>query len=262
MEIVPKKALGQHWLHDPVSLAAITDAADVQTSDVVLEIGAGLGTLSTELLKRGARVMAVEYDETLVNNLRNSFSSNPNFSITHADIRQFDFGILPEPYKLVSNIPYYLTAYLFRLLSDELTHKPTQSAILVQKEVAERICALAGQHSVLSLAVQYYYDTSLGSVIPAKLFTPPPKVDSQILCLQLRNHPLFSGTDDKQLFRIIKIGFSHRRKKLSSNLISGLKISRESIESIFNSAEILPTARAQQLSIEDWHHIYLALNRG
>ncbi len=259
MNITPKKSLGQHWLHDQAALTAICEAAEIRSGDTILEIGAGLGTLSSQILTYGVHLIAVEYDETLVAYLRDEFQTVPDIAIEQADIRGYDFSVLPESYKIVANIPYYLTAYLLRILSSEQINRPSRAVLLVQEEVAQRVCAQPGQSSVLSLSVQYYYEATLGQRVAAQLFTPPPKVNSQILCMSHRSQPLFNDVNSKDLFQIIKIGFSHRRKTLVNNLSAGLHLPRQSFIPLLEAAHIPITARAQQLSIEQWHTIYLGL---
>lgn len=131
------KNLGQHWLHDETSLQAMCDAASIATGDVVLEIGPGLGTLTAALLDRGARVVCVEFDVHLIPGLKKKFAKNPLFSIVHQDILRFDFSTLPSGYKVVANIPYYLTSNLLRRMH-EATHPYSKAALLMQKEVADR----------------------------------------------------------------------------------------------------------------------------
>lgn len=253
---IPKKSLGQHWLHDTASLQAMCDAADVHDGDVVLEIGPGLGTLTDVLLQRKAEVTALEYDETLTVKLTKKYANHPSIQIVQGDIRTYDFGNMPEVYKIVANIPYYLTANLMRILTDESTHKPTRAALLVQKEVAERVAARPGDMAFLSVAAQFYYEVSLDALVPAELFTPPPKVDSQILVLNRREMPLFTDVDSAKFFRLAKAGFAARRKKLRSSLSAGLHISKPAAEQLLAKAGISPDLRAQALSLEDWYAIY------
>jgi 16S rRNA (adenine1518-N6/adenine1519-N6)-dimethyltransferase len=258
-----KKSLGQHWLHDEESLNAICDAARVRMGDTVLEIGPGLGTLTEKLLVRGAEVIAVEFDHSLAKDLQknllkhkssNSKTRSWKLSVIEADILKFDFGSLPPNYKVVANIPYYLTSNLLRIMSEAPNHFSVAS-LLVQKEVAERVCANPGDMSLLSVSVQLYCDTSLDRIVPAALFTPPPKVDSQILILEHLGKPRFE-VETKQFFRLVKAGFSERRKMLRSSLSGGLGITKVEAEELLQKADIDPTLRAQALSLVDWEKIY------
>lgn len=253
-KIEPKKSLGQHWLEDKASLEAICDAAEVSPKDVVLEVGPGEGSLTASLLSRGAEVVAVELDERLAGNLKKRFKEKA-FTLNMLSILDFDFGQLPANYKLVANIPYYLTNHLLRLLT-EISNKPSVCVLLVQKEVAERVAAKPGEMSVISVAAQLYYQASLGVVVSAHLFTPPPKVNSQILILKKRAQLPLEVKDEKQFFKIVKAGFSARRKKLRSSLAGGLGISKDEAERLLRSAGIDPNLRAQNLSLDDWYKLY------
>lgn len=252
----PKKHLGQHWLRDSEALKAMVTAADVSAGDTVVEIGPGLGTLTTELVKVATKVIAVEFDELLATELPFRVPAE-NLEVIQADILKFDFGSLPKNYKVVANIPYYLTSNLLRQLCESL-NPFSQAALLVQKEVAERVSANAGQTSLLSISVQFYAQVELGRVVPASLFEPPPKVDSQILKLTYRNEPLFPEVDSKKFFRLVKAGFSERRKKLRSSLSGGLGITKDEAEALMQEAKIDPNLRAQALSLDDWHRLYKA----
>ena len=251
-----KKSLGQHWLRDSVILEAMCVGADIQHGDAVLEVGPGTGTLTKKLLQRSAHVYAVELDESLETNLKKSFAGQ-YFDLYIGSILEFDFNVLPEGYKLVANIPYYLTNHLLRLIS-ETSHPPLRAALLVQKEVAERVAAEPGQMSLLSVTTQFYWQVELGSIVPAELFSPPPKIDSQILLLTRRPKTLFE-VDEKKFFQIVKAGFSARRKKLRSSLSGGLGLDKKTAENYLQSADIDPNKRAQELSLEDWHRIYVSL---
>lgn len=249
----PKKSLGQHWLHDSFSLQAMCDAAGVEQGDTVLEIGPGLGTLTSELLDRGARVVAVELDERLSADLIQKFEGKP-VQIHQESILTFDLTQLPPQYKVAANIPYYLTSNLLRLMS-ETPNPPSQAALLVQKEVAERVASHPGGMSLISVAVQFYNDVSLGEEVPAYLFTPPPKVDSQILILKRRPKPLFD-VDEKQFFQVVKAGFSARRKTLLNALSGGLRLAKSEVRTWLEAAEIQPERRPQELSLQEWHRLY------
>jgi 16S rRNA (adenine1518-N6/adenine1519-N6)-dimethyltransferase len=252
-EAIPKKSLGQHWLHDEKTLQSIVDAAEVQSGDIVLEVGPGLGTLTRQLLTRGAKVTAVEFDENLAKLLQES-PLGEDLTVVHDDILRFDFTQMEPGYKVVANIPYYLTSNLIRLMC-ESPSQFSQAAILIQKEVAERVAAEPGSMSILSVSTQYYCEVGLGPVVRAELFTPPPKVDSQVLILNARPDPLFSDVDTKHFFRIVKAGFSQKRKTLQNALSGGLAISKEDAKQLLDSAGIAPTQRAQALSLSQWHDL-------
>jgi len=254
-----KKALGQHWLTDPASLEAMCAAVDVGGEDTVLEIGPGLGTLTALLVKKAREVIAIELDQKLAGELPTRVAAS-NLRVVEADILRFNLSELPAGYKVVANIPYYLTSNLIRVLSESKT-PPSQVALLVQKEVAERVTANPGGMSLLSVTAQWYWEVSLGRVVPAALFTPPPKVDSQILILKHRAQPLVAGVNEASLFRIVKAGFSQRRKTLLNSLGAGMHIGRDEMAAVLISAGIDPAARAQTLSLEQWAQLYKSLTR-
>jgi 16S rRNA (adenine1518-N6/adenine1519-N6)-dimethyltransferase len=252
----PKKSLGQHWLHDLDALRAIVAAADIKPGDIVLEIGPGLGTLTKELCKVATKVIAVEFDELLASELPFRVPDE-NLEVRQGDILTFDFTSLPKGYKVVANIPYYLTSNLIRRMC-ESANPFSMAALLVQKEVAERVCAAPGQTSLLSISTQFYCKVGLGPVVLAELFTPPPKVDSQVLMLEFRTEPLFKDVDEVKFFRLVKAGFSERRKKLRSSLSGGLQIDKTAADALLAKAGISGDLRAQNLSLEQWHELYLA----
>lgn len=233
----------------------MVEGASVQSGDVVLEIGPGLGTLTDQLLSTDANVIALEYDAELFRVLQKKYATVENIRVQEGDIRTYDFSVLPAGYKIVANIPYYLTANLFRKLVDD-DHKPEVAALLVQKEVAERASARPGQMSFVSVALQLFYYVSLGEIVPAYLFEPAPKVDSQILILSRRKAPLFADVELAQLFNILKAGFAQRRKKLRSSLSAGLGIGKSDIELWLKRADVSPAARPQELSLEQWYNLY------
>lgn len=249
-----KKSLGQHWLEDTATLVAMCEAAELGPKDTVLEIGPGIGTLTRELVQRADRVIAVEFDESLAKTLPLTVQAT-NLQVVHADILSFDLSKLPPGYKVAANIPYYLTSKLLRRLS-EAANPPEVMALLVQKEVAERIAALPGDLSLLGVSVQYFYEAVLGPVVPAMLFTPPPKVDSQIVKLIRHQKPLFADVNEQLFFRLVKAGFSARRKKLRSSLSGGLGISKKEAVGLLEKAYIDPDLRAQALSLEQWYMLY------
>ncbi len=254
---MPNKSLGQHWLHDRDVLAHIADLAEVGPDDTVLEIGPGLGTLTSELLRRAGRVVAVEFDPDLARKLPAQFPGK-NLEVINSDILSFDLSRMPAGYKVVANVPYYITGKIINMLTiNALTNSnPPQSAVLlVQKEVAERLAAKPGDMSILAVSAQVFADVSLGDIVPAELFTPPPKVDSQVVSLKFRPTPLVAQEDMKSFFRVVRAGFSEKRKKLRSSLAGGLGISKQDAEALLQNAEISPDSRAEQLSIDDWLNI-------
>jgi 16S rRNA (adenine1518-N6/adenine1519-N6)-dimethyltransferase len=260
MEGNPKHSLGQHWLYDDVSLTAMVQAARIGQSDTVLEIGPGLGTLTAKLVDAAKQVIAVEVDQELADGLPARITSS-NLQVLSEDILRFDLSRLPENYKVVANLPYYLTSHILRLLCESRTPF-SEAALLVQKEVAERVCAEPGSCSLLSISVQFYAEASLGMVVPAELFTPPPKVDSQILALKYYQTPRYPDVDTKLFFRIVKAGFSQRRKTILNSFSAGLHLERSEAIELLEAAGINPGVRAQALSLDQWHDLYKVVKTG
>lgn len=253
-----KKSLGQHWLTDLDSLQAMCVAAEVQDGDMVLEIGPGLGTLTELLVHQAKYVVAVEFDKKLAADLPKRVKAD-NLEVVSQDILSFDFTEMPPEYKVVANIPYYLTSNLIRVLS-ESSNPPSTAVLLVQKEVAERVAAKPGDMSILSVTAQFYWQVSLGREVPAELFTPPPKVDSQILILKRRPELAFPDVDVKQFFQLVKAGFAQRRKTISNSLSGGLRLGRDEVLPRLEAAGLEPGVRAQTLSLEEWHRLYQAFH--
>ena len=244
------KALGQHWLQDRLILSDIAEAADINDDDTVLEIGPGLGTLTSELLKRARNVVAVEFDPDLARKLPGQFPGK-DLRVIHQDILSFDLSTLPKRYVVVANVPYYITSKIVqKLMTAE--NRPRVAVLLVQKEVAERIAAQPGDMSILAVAAQVYAEASLDIEVPREFFTPPPKVDSQVVVLTTRSQPLVSGETERAFFRMVKAGFSAKRKKLRSSLSGGLAISKSQAETLLSGASISPDVRAEDLSIAEW----------
>ncbi len=250
--IKPKKGLGQHFLIDQASLEAIIAAASVRPSDTVLEIGPGLGVMTTLLVERAKRVVAVEADGTLAELLTRRHPAN--LEVMAESILDFDLRQMGLEYKVVANLPYYLTSKIFQLLFEAET-PPSQMAVLVQREVAERITAGPGDMSVLALTVQYYAQARLVAVLGRHKFWPAPKVDSAILQVVRRPQPVFAAEPGK-LFRLIKAGFGERRKMLRNSLAGGLNASPELVSQLLAQAGIASTARAQELELADWQRLY------
>jgi len=255
------KSLGQHWLRDREILDAIAFSAEIEDGDFVLEIGPGLGTLTSSLLKfagKNGRVLSVEFDENLAKKLPAQFPGK-NLEIINADFLDFDLSKLPKNYKVAANVPYYITSKIVeKLLTSE--NKPSVAALLVQKEVAERMAAKAGELSILAIASQIYAEVSLDILVPRDFFTPPPKVDSQVVVLKSREHnmiEIFNSKNnceisEKEFFRIVKAGFAAKRKKIAKSLSANLAISKEQTAEILEKCKISPDLRAQDLNIEEW----------
>ena len=247
MSLKNNKSLGQHWLKDRMILDEIADEAmlDAKSQPLCLEIGPGLGTLTSSLLKRFPKVLAIEFDSRLAKNLPNSFPGK-NLEVLNDDILRFDLGQISEDYVVAGNIPYYITSPIIEKL---LTAKtlPKKIALLIQKEVAERILADPGRHTYLSLAVQNYAVAEPGILVPKDYFTPPPKVDSATIVLTPREKPLVG----EEVLRFIKRGFSSPRKKLIKNL----PYDREKLERVFDELGLDKNARPSDLDHAEWQKL-------
>lgn len=246
----PKKSLGQHWLKDRDVLIGIAEEAEITAEDTVLEIGPGLGTLTSELLRRAEKVIAVELDGELAQKLPGQFPGT-SLEVINQDILTYNLTQLPKGYVVVANVPYYITSKIIQLLTTS-SNPPRTIVLLIQKEVAERIVAKPGDMSILAVSAQIYADVRLGGVVPAELFTPPPKVDSQVVILNMLPEPKVAEENMKKFFRVVKAGFSAKRKKLRSSISSGLHISKPEAEQLLTSAGINPDNRAEELSVDDW----------
>lgn len=249
-----KKSFGQNWLRDDYTLDLIVDSAGLTLTDTVLEIGPGLGTLTNKLVQKAGKVVAVEADQDLIPYLLDQAAKVNNLDIVVGDILKYDLRKLPDNYKVVANIPYYLTSNLIRTLL-EANNPPTVMVLLVQKEVAERIVAVPGQMSVLSFGVQYYAEAEIVAPVAKELFDPVPKVDSAIIKITRRDQPVFEA-DTKKLFKLVKAGFGEKRKMLRNSLSGGLQLSTAEVESLLKNAGLKPTSRSQELSILDWQKLY------
>jgi 16S rRNA (adenine1518-N6/adenine1519-N6)-dimethyltransferase len=247
------KNLGQHWLKDPKILEKICEYADLSSEDFVIEIGPGLGTLTSKLLKSGAEVLAVEYDPKLAKDLVASFPNKPTLKVQNSDIRIFNFEELQPGYKLVTNLPYYISGIFFRILID-IKNKPQIAVILVQMEVAQKMAESPelGASNKLAMLAAYYYRTELGIKVSAKSFSPPPKVTSQVIILTPREEPLFPRVNFKDYSRFVKFAFSSPRKTLENNLAAGLHVSKEEVAEILKPLNLTAETRAEQLSLEQW----------
>lgn len=250
------KSLGQNFLQDVSALENIVLAAEIQEDDCVLEIGPGLGSLTRYLAVSAKEVTAIELDPDMLPPLRAVLTPHQNVRVVHGDILKTAISeIIHKPdYLVVANIPYYITSAVIRHLL-ESDPKPRRIVLTIQKEVAERICAKAGDLSLLALSVQVYGKPSIAAIIPADSFHPAPKVDSAILRIDIYNEPLIPNELLKTFFNLIKAGFSQKRKTLRNSLSSGLRIKTTESEALLTSAGIDFMRRAETLSIDEWRII-------
>lgn len=250
----PQQAAGQNFLLDEHVAEAMVDAAGIVEGQKVLEIGPGLGILTQALHNRGANVIAVELDSRLYPYVKKKFAAQDTVRIIHDDIFKVNLNEIFKDgeYALVANLPYSATSLVFRNFLT-LTPRPTSLTVMIQREVAQRICAQPGDMSMLALTVQYYCQPALLFDVPPSKFFPTPKVTSSILhCSDLRS---VDNTVDKALFRLMRAGFSSRRKKLSNSLSSSLSIPTAQIEEKMAKISLSLDSRAQELTIEQWQEL-------
>lgn len=245
MSLKNNTSLGQHWLKNREILEEIADSSALGIAEKCIEIGPGLGTLTSSLLKRFDKVIAVEFDVRLAENLPKSFPGK-NLEVINADFLKFDLDSIEGPYVVAGNIPYYITSPIIEKI---LTTKnlPKRVVLLIQKEVAERIAD--EKESMLSLFVKNRADVELGVYVPREEFTPPPKVDSQVIILN-PHEPKY----DDELFKIIRLAFSAPRKKLLHNLLP-LK-SKEELVKIFEKTGVSVDARPADLHLDDYSRLF------
>jgi 16S rRNA (adenine1518-N6/adenine1519-N6)-dimethyltransferase len=252
-----KKHLGQNFLNDPLVIQETINAADISPSDTILEIGPGKGVLTQSLLQKAKEVIAVEIDEDLLPNLKSQF---PDLTLVHDDALKFTPP--STPYKIVANIPYYITSPLLNhyLLEQFQSGNPPETIVfMVQKEVAEKILAEKGKHSVLSLQVHIFGDPELICTVPKTAFTPEPKVDSAVIKITVHSKPKIQA-DLKKLFWLIHMSFAQKRKKLTNNLANAFKKPTSEVRTILESLKIDPDIRAEALTLEEWERLYLSFS--
>ena len=255
------KSLGQNFLQDPLALEKIVAAAQIQPTDTVLEIGPGLGSLTRYLAKAAKEVIAVELDRKLLAPLKAVLAPYPNARVIQGDILELPLGDLINTthYLVVANIPYYITSAVIRHLLESAA-KPRRIILTIQKEVADRICAKPGDMSLLALSVQIYGLPRVEARIPAEAFFPAPKVDSAVLSIDVYPAPQVKEELLETFFKLIKAGFSQKRKTLRNSLSAGLHISPPAAEEMLAKASIDSKRRAETLSIEEWERISEVVN--
>ncbi|MFH1375736.1 MAG: 16S rRNA (adenine(1518)-N(6)/adenine(1519)-N(6))-dimethyltransferase RsmA [Patescibacteria group bacterium] len=251
----PDHALGQNFLVDEEILQKIVDAAELKDSDEVIEIGAGVGTLTRELAGRSRAVTALEFDRNIFPVLQENLKGLTNVDLQNLDVRKFTPPA--RDYKLVANIPYYLTSPILRQFFVETMIRPSLAVLLVQREVAEKICD-PQKLSVLALEVKIFADPEIVEIVKAESFLPSPKVDSAILKIVSRQQAAVSEKDLPDFFQIMHAGFHSPRKKIRGSFASGLPQKKEVAEQILEDAGINLEKRPEDLEIEDWRKILTA----
>ncbi|MEK7124417.1 MAG: 16S rRNA (adenine(1518)-N(6)/adenine(1519)-N(6))-dimethyltransferase RsmA [Patescibacteria group bacterium] len=262
----PSKRFGQNFLIDKRILSKIIEAAEIKPTDTILEVGPGVGTLSQELAKKAEKVVAIEKDPKMTEILQETLKEYKNVQILQGDIlKNFkfdDFKLISNfkfqisNYKVVANLPYYITSPVIRMFL-EAKNQPEMMVLMVQKEVAQRICAKPPKMSLLSVSVQFYSSPKIISYVSKNCFWPSPKVDSAILKIAPRNYAETraesrGNINSKLFFSIVRAGFSQPRKQLAGNFSKQLKKDKKIIELWLSKNNINPKQRAETLSIQDW----------
>jgi 16S rRNA (adenine1518-N6/adenine1519-N6)-dimethyltransferase len=264
-DLQAKKGLGQHFLVNSGILKNITRAADLAPSDLVLEVGPGIGVLTHALVELAGWVIAVELDTPMAEALKETLKPHENYSIFNRDILDIEPGelILQEKakfppalagrtdYKLVANLPYYITQPIIRHFC-EAKLKPKMMIIMVQKEVAQNIVAKPGDLRILAISVQFYGKPEIMGYVPAGNFFPVPKVDSAILKISLYPEPRYKVTGEKHFFKIVRAGFCATRKQIANSLAQGLGLPKPEVIALLEKAGVAPTLRPETLTLEEW----------
>ena len=249
----PNKSFGQNFLIDRSVLERMVEAAGIEADDQVLELGAGTGVLTRELARRARRVVAVELERDMLTLLEEMTSTLPNVELLARNLLYLDPQdvFAQEPYKLVANLPYYITAPTFRHFL-ESGNKPRLLVVMVQYEVAQRMVAGPGDMSLLGVSVQFYGQPSIVARVPARAFYPAPKVDSAILRVDVHDHVPLTQEERDGFFRLAQAGFAERRKQLHNSLTHHLHRKNEEVRACLVAANIDPSRRAETLTIDEW----------
>ena len=266
-----KKSLGQNFLKSKQAAHSIIRAANITPGNIILEIGPGKGFLTKELLASVAhvgsgKVIAVEKDDALVPFLQELFAkeiATGMFQLIHADILPWkpeEHGLADHSYKLIANIPYYITGAIVRKFLGNAKSQPERMVLMLQKEVAERISARDGKESLLSLSVKAYGNPHYIEKVAAKYFSPEPNVDSAILLIENISREFFTDISEETFFNLIHLGFAHKRKQLVGNL-AGENLPRETILKVFKEIGIPDKARAEDISLPQWKELAKHLQR-
>jgi len=259
-----RKGLGQHFLVDKAVLNRIVSEADLAPTDVVIEVGPGLGVLTGELSRRAGRVIAVELDNKLAAILNQVMASFKNVTIINEDVlkvepaallAEIDFKELSKSYKVVANLPYYITSPVLRHFL-ESERKPDVMIVMVQKEVAEDIVGRPGRRSLLSISVQLYGQPEIVDYVPAGCFYPAPEVDSAVLKVTPYPQPAVDIDDTEGFFTMVRAGFSAARKQIGNSLAQGLGVSKDEALVLLSVAGISPQRRAETLTLEEWAQLW------
>jgi 16S rRNA (adenine1518-N6/adenine1519-N6)-dimethyltransferase len=255
-----RKGLAQHFLVDGGVVKQILNAAELSSSDTIVEVGPGLGVLTEELVKSAGKVIAIELDQHLTELLKERMTSYSNLIVINGDMLKTDPTQLLEScgiidYKVVANLPYYITGAVIRHFL-EASMKPRMMVLMVQREVAKQITAKPGEMSLLSVSVQFYGAPKIAAKVPARAFYPTPEVDSAVLRIDVYPQPKVAVDNANEFFRLVKAGFSTNRKQLVNSLANGLVLPKAEILPLLEKSSIDPKRRAETLTIEEWGRLF------
>ena len=254
-DLRPKKGLGQNFLISERLLESIVAAAELIPEDEVLEVGAGLGTLTYRLAQECRRVVALELDERLLPLLRDTLSAFHNVELVHGDVLSLEPGdLISSPYKVVGNLPYNITSAVLRHFL-EAQVRPTLLVATVQREVAERIVARPGDMGLLTVSVQFYSTPHIVAKAPPGAFYPSPRVHSAVIRLEVQAKPGVEVDDVQRFFQVVRAGFAQRRKQLRNSLSHGLALPVDEVVAALRRAGIDETQRPQELSLDQWGRV-------
>jgi 16S rRNA (adenine1518-N6/adenine1519-N6)-dimethyltransferase len=256
----PKKSLGQNFMHDPNTLEKIITTAEIMPDDLVVEIGPGTGALTERLAQVARHVMAVEVDDRLEELLETRFNDTPNVYFVFNDILKTDLLQLVglKPFLVVANVPYYITTAIIQYLLEQ-KRRPKRIVMTMQYEVAQRICSQPGDMSLLAVSVQYYGKPQIVGRLNPAVFWPRPGVDSAILRIDTYDQPIVAAPSDRAFFRVVKAGFSQKRKQLRNSLSGALSVKSDIAEQYLQAAQIDSTRRAETLNLEEWSRLSFAV---
>lgn len=243
----PSKGLGQNFLINSSVLQKIIDSAELTKDDVILEVGPGLGVLTKELAQNAKQVIAIEKDQKMVEILKETLKEYPNVIVIHGDALGYNIDL--RDYKVIANIPYYITSPLIRKFLED-KNPPREIVLMVQKEVAKRICSIPPDMNLLAVSVQFYAKAKIATYVKKENFWPKPKVDSAVI--KITPNKIECSIPIDLFFKIVKAGFSQPRKQLLNNLSKGLDLDKDKIASWLMKNNLKPIQRAETLEIEDW----------
>lgn len=252
--IRPNKGLGQHFLFERGIVERMVRQAGISRDDTVLEVGPGLGILTSELLRKAGGVVAVELDRSLAAHLRHAFGDLPGFTLVEGNALNTSIDALipdDEPYDVVANLPYSVGSAILRQLLEN-PHKPRRMTVMLQKEVAERLVAAPPEMSILGVATQFYANPRIAFTVAPEVFIPPPKVESAVVILDVRENPLLPPEMEPLFFKIVTAGFRQKRKQVANSIADVLRLPKAEIAAWLTATNVDPMRRAETLTVEEW----------